>query len=116
MEHNETMKAHTREDITIHELGNAAWDPMCFASDEAFVYYLPAMFRLAFGPDDYIDQLLFHLDSPGRLDALDRKQAQAVLKALWVLVEERGHEIQGTSADRQLESVIERLEERLGRP
>jgi len=112
IEHNETMQAHTPEDITILELGNAGWDPICSANDQAFVYYLPAMFRLAFGPEDYTDQLLFHLDSPGRLDALDYEQAGAVLEALWVLVDIRGQEIAGTSAEWQLESIIEKLGKR----
>ncbi len=115
MEHNETMASHTSEDITIHELGNAGWDPICFASDQAFVYYLPAMFRLAFEPSDYLEQLLFHLDSPGRLDALSDEQAGAVFKALWVLVEQRGYEIAGSYVECQLESVLERLEEKLNR-
>ncbi len=46
MEHNQTLASHTPETITLNELGNSGWDPICFANHQAFCCYLPAMIRL----------------------------------------------------------------------
>ena len=113
LEHNQTLASHNPETITLAELGNPAWDPMCFASDQAFAYYLPALIRLAFGPDSYLDQLLFHLNTPGRLNILDEKQARALLDALWVLIEIKGEEIAANLDESALEQVLEKLEQGL---
>jgi hypothetical protein len=113
LEHNETMEAHTPATISMEELGNAAWDPMCFANDQAFVYYLPGMIRLAFGRDYYIDQLVFHLEAPGRLDALNSRQARAVLQVLWVLLDVRGEDIAANLDEEAIETMIANIEQKL---
>lgn len=66
-EHDDTLRAHDPDSITLEELGNPGWDPMCFALPEAFLYYFPALVRLALdesGEDSYLEQFLFHL-GPG---------------------------------------------------
>ncbi len=71
-EHNATLSAHTPGSITLEELGNPGWDPICFVQDiNAFRYYLPAMARLACGQGEayYLAQFLFHLNQ-ARIDAL----------------------------------------------
>jgi hypothetical protein len=112
-EHERTLASHTPESIGMDELGNPGWDPICFANDAAFVYYLPAMLRLALETDYYADQLCFHLTLPGRLDPLSREQAATVLNALWALVDSaRAGELDECEA-RGLEDAIARLDERL---
>ncbi len=69
-EHDELLAAHDRNTIGMAELGNAGWDPLCFASDVGKAYYMPALARLALAPVDpergwYGEQLLFHLSSGG---------------------------------------------------
>jgi hypothetical protein len=65
-EHNQTLQAHTPETISLAELGNAGWDPICFVWPTAFLYYFPAMARLVLDePEDYLDQFLFHLTYEG---------------------------------------------------
>lgn len=86
-EHERTLTSHTPETIGLTELGNAGWDPMCFASDAAFAWYMPAMVRLALTTDLYVDQLCFHLALPSRAEALTREQTLAVRDALWAYVE-----------------------------
>jgi len=57
------------ETITIKELGNIGSDPMCFATTEAGLYYMPAMVRLSietWNSSIYLDQLLFHLAYGGK--------------------------------------------------
>ncbi len=67
-EHDETLQAHTPDTIGYAELGTPGWDPVCFATPEAYKYYFPAFVRLALeGSDDtyYLDQFLFHLTYDG---------------------------------------------------
>ena len=111
--HNQTMSLYTPETITLAVLGNPGSDPMCFANDQAFRYYLPAMIRLAFDADYYLDQLLFHLNCPGRVEALNCQEVQAILDALWGMVETLEQEIFDTVDHYSFEAAIERLEQRL---
>ena len=110
VEHNQTLLAHTPETITLKELGNPGWDPICFASDRAFAYYLPAMVRLAFEDAVYIDQLLFHLNCPGRVEGLNQEQAAAARNALWVMVERAGEDADRFYDERLMEEAIGMLD------
>lgn len=82
-EHNETLRSHTPETIGIRELGNGGWDPICSATTEAYLYYMPALARLALstGEEWYLDQFLFHL-SEDRVAAFNLEQRVAVLLLL----------------------------------
>jgi hypothetical protein len=65
-EHDELLRARDRETLTISDVGNPGWDPLCFTSPQGIAYYFPALARLALAPPDYgygwyADQLLFHL-------------------------------------------------------
>ena len=68
-EHDETLRNSSINQISIAELGNPGWDPMCFCSAEGIEYYFPALVRLsletATNGDFYFDQLLFHLEYGG---------------------------------------------------
>ncbi len=111
-EHNATLASHDVDSISLKELGNAGWDPMCFASDAAFLYYLPAMFRLAFEDRYYVDQLLFHLNLADRVALVNREQAAAMLMALraWA---ELHPEYAGLECYRaQFNEVLRRLDDR----
>ncbi len=109
LEHNQVLASHTPDTITMEELGHPSWDPMCAAGAPAFAYYLPAMIRLAL-EEEYEDQLLFHLNIPGRLDILTPAQANAVLGALWVLAETKLDRLAETSEIYGLEEAMQRLE------
>jgi hypothetical protein len=76
-EHDATLLAHDVNSISIEQLGNPGWDPLCFATAEGFLYYLPALIRItldtiATPQDRYRDQLLFHLMRDGKDHALVR--------------------------------------------
>jgi hypothetical protein len=67
-EHDQTLRQHTFESITINELGNPGWDPICFCSNDGKKYYMPALVRLCLqtvDEDFYFSQLLFHLELDG---------------------------------------------------
>ena len=60
-EHDDTLRVHSPDSIPREALGHAGWDPMTFATDVGFRYYLPAMINFALtasGDDYYIDQFL----------------------------------------------------------
>ena len=70
-EHDEVLRSRDIYSLRIEDVGNPGWDPICFTSAEGFVYYLPALVRLALAePVEphgwYGDQLLVHLCSDGR--------------------------------------------------
>jgi hypothetical protein len=70
-EHDETLLACDVDSISLQQLGNPGWDPLCFASPEGFVYYVPALIRITLDTMDkpqerYLDQFLFHLIRDGK--------------------------------------------------
>ena len=67
-EHNETLCNSTRETVSLKELGNSGWDPLCYVTPQGFMYYSPAMVRLSLdseSDDDYLNQFLFHTTYEG---------------------------------------------------
>ena len=86
-EHDTTLARHTPDSISLNELGNPGWDPICFATPPAFLYYFPALARLSLGrgEDHYLDLFLFHLNDD-RLDLLsprERAVVRELLQHLW---------------------------------
>jgi hypothetical protein len=76
-EHDGTLLAYDVNSIGIEQLGNPGWDPLCWASVEGLLYYMPALIRLTLETMDkpqerYLDQLLFHLTRDGKDHALVR--------------------------------------------
>lgn len=112
-EHDDTLNAFTPETITREALGHAGWDPMTFATDTGFRYYLPALIRMALvGEDDeyYIDQFLSQVirDGPrnSRWAACTVEERAVVLKALHALLEERTEEVDNwLDADRLMQAI-----------
>jgi hypothetical protein len=95
-DHDKTLLAHTRENISYEELGNPAWDPICFVNEDGFKYYFPALIRLALagtGKDYYIDQFLFHITQNSSCKPFSREQSGFVVKVLEYLLENKTDEI-----------------------
>jgi hypothetical protein len=70
-EHDATLVAHDVDSIGVPQLGNPGWDPLCFASVDGLLYYMPALIRLTLETMEkpqkrYLDQLLFHLIYDGQ--------------------------------------------------
>ncbi|WP_299180701.1 DUF6714 family protein [uncultured Neptuniibacter sp.] len=94
-EHDATLRQHDRESIGIEELGNPAWDPICFCQDIGMHYYLPAFIRLSLdtmSEDFYLEQFLFHLTIDGRENSFyvscNRPQRRFIADFLAFLLEE----------------------------
>jgi len=37
-EHNQTLSAHTPESLSVDDVGNPGWDPICFATPSAYLF------------------------------------------------------------------------------
>jgi hypothetical protein len=67
------LRSRDIDSLTIDDLGNPGWDPICFVTYKAFLYYFPALARLALeqpscGHAWYFEQLIFHLTYEDRLN------------------------------------------------
>lgn len=65
-EHDELLRTRTPETLTLDDVGNPGWDPLCFVEPTGFAYYFPSLARLVLVAPDaehdwYGPQLLFHL-------------------------------------------------------
>jgi len=70
-EHDATLLACDVDSISLQQLGNPGWDPLCFVSPEGFLFYLPALIRITLDTmakpqERYLDQFLFHLIRDGK--------------------------------------------------
>jgi hypothetical protein len=110
-EHDETLRSHNIDTIGLEELGHPSWDPICFITIEGYLYYMPALARLALGTSEkyYLDQFLFHINSD-RIAAFTAEQKVAVRRLLEFIRDTRRQEIEGYDWDfKELESRISEL-------
>ena len=66
-EHDDVLRARNVNTLTIQDVGNPGWDPICYISPEGFEYYFPAFVRLTLAAprESYLSQFLFHLAYEG---------------------------------------------------
>ena len=102
-EHDETLLAHDVDSIGLEQLGYPSWDPLCFATPEGLIYYLPAMIRLTLDTIDspqemYLDQMLFHLSYDGKenrlLKACSPEQREFIASFIQHLIEHHSQQIE----------------------
>jgi hypothetical protein len=110
-EHEATMQSLVLPDLPLAGLDNPGWDPICFASDEAFAYLVPGLVRLVLNHTaDYIDQFLFHIDSDERVAAFSADQCRALLFALDYLFLNEAETLKNHGVVEDLLRARERLE------
>jgi hypothetical protein len=114
-EHDDLLAARDLDTLKIEDVGNPGWDPICFATDEAFMYLVPALARLALAaPADrhgwYFEQFLFHLALDGgsnrRLRAATPEQRSAILRFLRHVQSTRPMLIGQHLCERELQQAI----------
>ena len=111
LEHEETMQSFTPEALPLDKLDNPGWDPICFASDEAFAYLVPGLVEHVLEhTDDYITQFLYHLENSDRIARFTEEQARALLQVLDFLTLECAEILDINSAVDDLYRVRELLE------
>jgi len=92
-EHNNTLRARTRETLRRSELGNCGWDPITFSSAEGIGYFFPALARFALLPDVWRDnswyacQLFSHMAWDGAENRFLAWCSSAQHSAVYALLE-----------------------------
>jgi len=81
------MQSFHPDDLPLDRLNNPGWDPICFASNVAFGYFMPGLVKLVLEhPHDYVQQFVFHVEQPERVAAYTPGQARALIHVLDHLV------------------------------
>jgi len=112
MEHEATMQSFPRDDLPLDKLDNPGWDPICFASNEAFLYFMPGLVRLIFDhTSDYVQQFIFHVEQPDRLETLSPEQALALIHVLDFLVIQKTNVLDDSLVVDELYRTREKLEQ-----
>jgi len=113
-DHDEELQPFTPATIPRCSLGNMAWDPITFCTDEAFRYWLPGMIRVVLtenGDDNYYEQFVWHLNAVegghDRYAACTDEERVVVAETLAFLLEHRSEEIERECAAGDLLCAIE---------
>ena len=115
MEHEGDMQQFDPNDLPLEQLNKPGWDPICFASNEAFMYFMPGLVKLLLNhTDDYVQQFIFHVEQPDRLNALTPEQAQALTHVLDFLVTHRAMALEDNLVVDDLNRARKRLEQLAG--
>ncbi len=100
-EHDETLINSSIDTISLEELGNPAWEPICFCHNEGKKYYIPAFIRLSLASIDdefYLGQFLFHLESNGKRNdlflACNSQQRQFIAKFIAYMIDNFAEQIE----------------------
>lgn len=111
MEHEVVMQQFDPADLPLAQLNNPGWDPICFASDEAFTYLMPGLVKLVLDDtEDYVQQFVFHVEQPDRLAAFSPEQAQTLIHVFDFLVLNKAQELDDTFVVNDLLRTKEQLE------
>jgi hypothetical protein len=120
-EHDELLRSRDRDTLKLEDVENPGWDPLCFATDEGFKYYVPALVRLALREPTpsiawYFPQLLFHLTyrdgEVARLSSCSLQQREAVGRFLKHVRETRKALIESDLCAGELKEAIAAWETR----
>lgn len=112
LEHDQTMQTFQPDSLPLKKLCNPGWDPISFASNQAFAYFLPGLAKLVLqNPDVYMEQFVFHLGQPERFEILTASHAGALIKLLDYLVLEETREVENNLVEDALFDIRSKLEE-----
>jgi hypothetical protein len=112
-EHDEVLRSRDLATLTVADVGNPGWDPICFCTPEGLAYYMPALSRLALAEPDpeygwYGGQLVSHLWSGGEYNRFyeycTAQQRRAVASLLSQFVESRAALVAELDADQILQA------------
>jgi hypothetical protein len=96
-DHDRTLLERTSETVTLADIGNPGWDPICFITPEGFAYYLPGLARLSIEASGYGPQFFLHLISDGprnaRFKHCSPDQRMAVADFLRYFIDTRADEL-----------------------
>jgi hypothetical protein len=112
-DHDVTLSSYDPDTLPFEVVGNPAWDPMCFVTQQAFLYLFPGLIRLALngeGDEDYLEQFLFHVTYDG-LDSrffylFNTEQRTVTLEALRFIAERNPDRITSLLLESEMETAL----------
>jgi hypothetical protein len=111
-EHDELLRSRNLDTLTMEDIDNPCWDPICFLTPEGYRYYFPALVRLSLesAENSYWDQLIHYIPTviDRRFSLFNHQQKQAVLHFLHH-IRDAHKELIGEHED-DLEEAIQRWE------
>jgi hypothetical protein len=89
-DHDDVLRSRYVKTLSIEDVGNGGWDPLCFISPEGFAYFFPALARLVLdeptGLGWYGPNVLFHLTQDHQCRSLRRHFSPAKKAAVLALL------------------------------
>ena len=115
LEHEADMQKFEPANLPLEQLNNPGWDPICFASNEAFAYLMPGLVKLLLNHTrDYVQQFIFHIEQPERLASFTLEQASALMHVLDFLILHRAKTLEENFVADDLYRARESLEQIVG--
>jgi hypothetical protein len=109
-DHDDLLRSRDIDLLTIDDLGNPGWDPICFVTDKAFFYCFPALEQPSCGHAWYFEQLIFHLTYEDclnrRLVVANPRQKEAVLLLLGHVQDTRSALAKEYRCEKELEQAL----------
>ncbi len=93
-DHGRVLRSHDLDTLTMEDIGNPCWDPVCYLTPQAFLYYFPAFVRLTLEDKEnsWLPQYLFHLsfvdERFDRFGSMDDAQMGVILLSLYDIRDE----------------------------
>ena len=79
-EHHQTLAGKSQITLTREDLGQPGWDPITFATEEGYLYYMPSFCRVVMdcvGENCYLEQFLDQMNG-NRIEGMNPLQSSAV--------------------------------------
>jgi hypothetical protein len=110
LEHETEMQSFSPDNLPLDKLNNIGWDPICFASNEAFAYFMPGLVELLLDhTDEYVQQFIFHVNSSERIAFLSEQQRHALIQVLDFLILNRVKELNNNLDPDEIYQVKKKL-------
>jgi hypothetical protein len=110
LEHETEMQSFSPDNLPLDKLNNIGWDPICFASNEAFAYFMPGLVELLLDhTDEYVQQFIFHVNSSERIAFLSEQQRRALIQVLDFLILNRVKELNNNLDPDEIYQVKKKL-------
>lgn len=108
-DHNETLRSRDLDSLSFNDVGSVGYSPIGYISLDGFLYYLPALARLANATGDkyFLDTFLIYMENKEWRIALTTSEREALVDYLVNLKISLADEIQKNNDERDLEELIE---------
>ena len=114
-EHDELLNSRRRGELRAEDISNPGWDPICFVSNESFLYLVPDLVRVALLPvrrdvgwpfRNFLSHLTHEGERNRRLSAFTPRQRGSIVTFLRHVAATRQAEIANSFIDDEIGPAI----------